>query len=166
MNIFLIILMVIGNFIFQSTILPSLRIFGVVPNTALIFVILFSLNKGKYYGGFVGMVIGLIQDIMFSTTIGVNAFIYFFIGYIIGTIENTLTKDNVITPVICSILGTIFYNFIYFFFMFFLSRRVPFLVLMKDVIIIEIIYNTIATIIIYKIIGKIFVEPSLKFGKR
>lgn len=166
MNIFLIILMVIGNFVFQSTILPSLRIFGVVPNTALIFVILFSLNRGKYYGGFVGMAIGFIQDIMFSTTIGVNAFIYFFIGYIIVTVENTLTRDTIISPVIFSILGTIFYNFIYFFFMFFLSRRVSFFLLMKDVMLIEIIYNTIATIIIYKIIGKIFVEPSLKFGKR
>lgn len=166
MNIFIIILMVIGNFIFQSTILPSLRIFGVVPNTALIFVILFSLNKGRYYGGFVGMAIGLIQDIMFSTTIGVNAFIYFFIGYIIGTAENILARDSIITPVICSILGTIFYNFVYFFFMFFLSRNVPFFELLKDVMLIEIIYNTIATIIIYKIIGKIFVEPSLRFGKR
>jgi len=165
-NIFLIILMVIGNFVFQSTILPSLTIFGVVPNTALIFVILFSLNKGKYYGGFVGMAIGLIQDIMFSTTLGVNAFIYFFIGYIIGTLENTVSRDSIIPPVIFSILGTIFYNFIYLFFMFFLSRRVHFFVLMKDVMIIEVIYNTIATLIIYKIIGKIFVEPSLKFGKR
>lgn len=166
MNVFLIILMVIGNFVFQSTILPSLAIFGVVPNTALIFVILFSLNKGKYYGGFVGMAIGFIQDIMFSTTMGVNAFIYFFIGYIIGTLENTVSRDSIIPPVIFSILGTIFYNFIYFFFMFFLSRRVHFFVHMKDVMIIEIIYNTIATLIIYKIIGKIFVEPSLKFGKR
>ncbi len=166
MNIFLIILMVIGNFIFQSTILPSLSIFGVVPNTALIFVIIFSLNKGKYYGGFVGMSIGLLQDVMFSTTIGVNAFIYFFIGYIIGSLEKLVTRDNIIFPTICSILGTIFYNFLYFFFMFFLSRRIPFLTLMKDVMLIEIFYNTILTIIIYKIISKIFVQPSLKFGKR
>lgn len=166
MNIFLVILMVILNFVFQSTILPSLSIFGVVPNTALIFVILFSLNKGKYYGGFLGLTIGLIQDIMFSTTVGVNAFIYFFIGYTIGSLEEVLSKDNIISPVIFSVLGTIFYNFLYFFFMFFLSRRVPFFSLMKNVLFVEIIYNTLATIIIYKIISKIFVEPSLKFGKR
>lgn len=166
MNIFILILMVLGNFILQSTILPSLSIFGVVPNTALIFVILIGLNKGKYYGGFTGIAIGLIQDIIFATTIGVNAFIYFFIGYTIGSFENTLARDNLITPVICSVLGTVFYNIMYSLFMFFLSREIPFIILMKNVLFVEIIYNIIATIIIYKIISRIFVEPSLKFGKR
>lgn len=166
MNIFIIILMVLGNFILQSTILPSFSILGVVPNTALIFVILISLNKGKYYGGFIGIAIGLMQDIIFATTIGVNAFIYFFIGYTIGSFENTLVRDNLMTPVICSFLGTVFYNVMYALFMFFLSREIPFIMLMKNVLFVEIIYNIIATIIIYKIISKIHVEPSLKFGKR
>lgn len=166
MNIFIIILMVLGNFIFQSTLLPSFSIFGVVPNTALIFVVLISLNKGKYYGGFTGIAIGILQDILFATSIGVNAFIYFFIGYTIGLLEDTLTRDNILTPVICSILGTVFYNIVYFLFMFFLSREIPFIELMKNILVVEIVYNIVVTIIIYKIMSKIFVEPSLSFGKR
>lgn len=166
MNTFLIIVMVLVNFILQTTILPSFSIFGVVPNTALILIIIISLNKGKYYGGFVGMAIGIIQDIIFASTIGINAFIYFFIGFIIGALENTMARDNIVIPVICAFLGTIFYNVMYFLFLFFLSREVPFALFMKDVLLIEIVYNSLLTIIIYKIIGKIFVEPTLTFGKR
>lgn len=166
MNIFLIIIMVIANFILQSTILPSFSILGVVPNTALIFIVIISLSKGKYYGGLVGLAIGLIQDVIFATTIGVSGFIYFFIGYIIGSLENIMARDNIIIPVICSSLGTIFYNIMYFFFMFFLSREIPFTVIIKDILLIEIAYNIVFTIIIYKVIGKMFNEPSLRFGKR
>lgn len=166
MNIFLIIIMVIANFILQSTILPSFSILGVVPNTALIFIVIISLSKGKYYGGLVGLAIGLIQDVIFAITIGVSGFIYFFIGYIIGSLENTMARDNIIIPVICSSLGTIFYNIMYFFFMFFLSREIPFTVIIKDILLIEIAYNIVFTIIIYKVIGKMFNEPSLRFGKR
>lgn len=166
MNIFLILSMVLINFIFQSTVLPYFSILGVVPNTALILVILISLDKGKYYGGFTGLLIGLTQDLIFATSIGVNAFIYFFIGYIIGSVEHILTRDNLISPVICSIIGTVFYNITYFFFMYFLSRDIPFISFMKDVLLYEILYNCLVAILVYKTLGRVFKEPSLKFGKR
>ncbi len=166
MNVLIIVIMVVFNFVLQSTILPSLSIFGVVPNTALIFIIFVSLNKGRYYGGFLGLAIGLIQDIIFGTTIGINGFIYFFIGFILGYLEEDVARDSIIMPAICSIFATIFYNFMYFLFMFFLSRGIPFGLIMKEILLVEIIYNTLLTIIVFKIMGKVFVEPSLRFGKR
>ena len=77
MKIFLIVLTVIINLIIQSTLIPYFEILGVVPNTALIIVVVLALAKGKYYGGVFGLIIGLLQDIIFSVTIGVNGFIFF-----------------------------------------------------------------------------------------
>ena len=141
MIILILALVIFMNLFLQSSILPYISIMGVVPNTALIIVISIALYKGRIFGGVTGLLIGLIQDIVFSPVIGINAFIYFFIGYSIGLIENKLTRDNIIIPLIFSIFGIIFYNFSYYVFMFFLSRDIPFLSFAKDVLLIEIIYT-------------------------
>lgn len=166
MTVLIMILIILLNFFLQSAILPYINILGVVPNTALLIVISIALFKGRYYGGFIGLTIGLLQDIVFSPTIGVNAFIYFFIGYLIGSVGNKLTKENIFIPILLSTLCIILYNFSYYVFMFFLSQNIPFLSFAKDVLIIEIIYSGILSIPIYKVFSKIFVVPKIRFGNR
>lgn len=166
MFMFILLLVVLLNFILQSTIFPYIGIFGVVPNTALLIVMSISIFKGRFKGGFTGLLIGIIQDVLFSPVIGINAFIYFFAGYVMGLAENKLIKDNIFIPLLFSILGTIYYNFIYYVFMFFLSQNIPFLSFAKDVLLIEIIYNSILSIPIYKIFSKIYVVPTIRFGSK
>lgn len=166
MIIFILAIVILLNFFLQSSIFPYIGVFGIVPNTALIIVISIALYKGRFYGGFVGLIIGMIQDIVFSPVIGVNAFIYFFAGYLVGLVENKLTKDNIFIPILFSILGTIYYNFSYYVFMFFLSRNIPFLSFAKDILVIETIYNCVLSIPIYKLFSKIFVVPKIRFGNR
>lgn len=166
MVILILSIVVILNLVLQSSILPYLSIFGVVPNTAILIIIAVSLHKGRYYGGFLGLIMGLLQDIIFSPVIGINAFIYFFAGYFVGMVENKLTKDNVIIPLLFSIIGIIYYNFSYYVFMFFLSKDIPFLTFAKDILLIEIIYSSIFSIPIYKMFSKVFVEPKIRFGSK
>lgn len=166
MKIFLIILTIIINLIIQSTILPYFEIFGVVPNTALIIVVVLALGKGKYYGGIFGLIIGLLQDVIFSVTIGVNGVIFFFIGYLIGFVEDTFARDNIANPIILTALATIFYNIIYSLFLFFLSINISYIIAVKSVFSIEVIYNSIVSIIIYKLFHSIFAEPKIRFRKR
>ncbi len=166
MFMFILLLVVLLNFILQSTIFPYIGIFGVVPNTALLIVMSISIFKGRFKGGFTGLLIGIIQDVLFSPVIGINAFIYFFAGYVMGLAENKLIKDNIFIPLLFSILGTIYYNFSYYVFMFFLSQNIPFLSFAKDVLLIEIIYNSILSIPIYKIFSKIYVVPTIRFGSK
>lgn len=166
LTILLILLTIICNLIIQSTILPYFEIFGIVPNTALVIVVVLALAKGRYYGGFFGILIGLLQDVIFSLTLGVNSFIYFFVGYFIGYIENTFARDNVINPIIFTGLSTIFYNGFYSLFMFFLSRNVTFIDAVKSIFSLEIVYNCIVSILVYKIFRVIFSEPKIRFNKR
>lgn len=166
MTILILIVVLMLNFFLQSAIIPYLSILGVVPNTALLIVIAISLLRGKYYGGFMGLFIGLLQDIVFSPVIGINAFIYFFAGYLIGLVENKLSRDNLFIPLIFSVVGTLYYNFSYYVFMFFLSRDIPFLSFTKNIMIVEIIYNAILSIPVYMIFSKIFIEPSIRFDRR
>lgn len=166
MVIFILALTVLLNFYLQSSILPYIGVLGVVPNTAILIIVAVSLLKGRFYGGFTGVAIGLVQDIVFSPVIGVNAFIYFFAGYAVGLVENKFTKDNVLIPLLFSIFGIVYYNFSYYVFMFFLSQDIPFLSFAKDMLLVEIIYSSILSIPVFKLFSKIFVAPTIRFGSK
>ena len=166
MSILILVVIILFNFLLQSTILPYMSIFGVVPNTALLIVMSTALLKGKYYGGFIGIIMGLLQDVVFSSVIGINSFIYFFLGYLIGMAENKLSRDNMFIPIIFSIMGTIYYNFTYYTFMFFLSKNIPFLSFSKYLMLIEILYNIVLAIPIYLVLSKVFVEPTIQFDRK
>jgi len=165
MAIILLFIIIIVNSIFQSTILPYFNFLGYLPNTSIVLIIGIALLRGKYYGGFFGLAVGLIQDILFSRVIGVNAFIYFILGYIVGYIKNTLNDENAFIPVVFSALGTVFYNLFYFILMYFLARDISISTGLYNIFSIEILYNSILGILIYKILSKIFVKPSLRFGR-
>ncbi len=160
------IIIILTNIIFQSSILPYFTLFGFTPNTGLILVIIIALRQGKYYGGFFGLGLGLVQDILFGHAIGVNALVFFIMGYVIGMIQDVLDIENIVIPIFSSIVGTIFYNFSFYIIMFFLSKDIPTEIMMKNVFSIEILYNAITAALIYKLFSKIFVVPSLRFGKR
>lgn len=166
MNILIIFLIIIINFIFQSTVLPYFSIFGVLPNTSLIIIVVISLLKGRKTGSVVGLLTGLLQDIIFSPVIGVNAFIYFFIGYLVGMAENKLSKDNLLIPFIMTIGATIGYHLFYYLFMFFLGHSINFSIFFRSIVIFEIFYNSLLSILFYKWFSKVFVVPAIRFGRK
>lgn len=159
-------LIILINIIFQSSILPYFTMLKYFPNTGLVLIILVALRKGKYYGAFFGLALGLIQDILFGQVIGVNALIYFLLGYIVGLIQRVVVVENIFIPILSSILATIYYNFSFYIMMFFLSRNIPRAIMIKNVFSIEILYNAIIASLLYKLFTKIFIIPSLSFGKR
>lgn len=166
MTITTLFLMILINVVFQNSILPYFSLFGHTPNTGLVLIIIVALRQGKYYGGFFGLALGLVQDILFGQVLGINSLIFFIFGYTIGLIQDGLDIDNIIIPILTSALGTVFYNFSFYIIIFFLSRNIPIEVMIKNVISIEILYNAILAALIYKLFSKIFIIPSLRFGKR
>ncbi|MGF7056498.1 rod shape-determining protein MreD [Brassicibacter mesophilus] len=166
MRYFIIVVTVILNFLFQSTIFQYFGILGVVPNTSLILIISFALLSGKRTGATLGIFIGLLQDIFFCDVIGVNTLIYFIIGYLVGLTDQKVFKENIFLPFVFTGLSTVFYHIMYFFFMYFLSINVQFMKLMNNIVFVEIIYNSIISVFIYKQILKIYAEPRMSFRKR
>lgn len=164
-TIFLIILFIIINFILNITILPYFEIMGVVPNISIAVVVVIALLNGRYYGGFFGIFIGILHDIFFASHIGVNPFIYFFIGYLIGYMYDIFTRDNILNPIIFTGLATIFYNLTYFVFLYFLNIEFTSSYLFQRVISIELIYNSLISIVIYKKFKKIFDQPRLRYSR-
>jgi len=78
--------------------------------------------------------------------------------------ETKIYKDSLIAPFIFISLGTVIYHLLYFIIMYFLSMNSYFYDLIRNVIIIEIIYNVILSIPLYKWLLKKFTVSSIKFG--
>ncbi len=166
MNILVVILTIVINLILETTIIPYFDIFKVVPNTGLVIVVVLAILNGKTAGSIIGLIIGLLQDIMFSPVIGINSFIYFFIGYFVGIAETKLSKDNLLLPIIMTILSTFGYHLTYYIFMFFFRYDISLSKLLKEVVLIEIIYNSLISIPVFKLLSKLFVAPKIRFGKK
>ncbi len=166
MNIYLILLIMIGNIILESTIVNRFAIFSVVPNITLVLIIIIALSRGRKLGSFVGLISGLIIDILFSPAIGINGLLYFFLGYIVGLLDTKISKDNILIPLLLSLSGTFLYNLFYLLFMFFLGYNINFNLLFNYKLIIEIIYNSILMVPLFKILSKRFIIKGMSFSKR
>lgn len=166
MKSFYIPIIVIVNFLFQTTLLQYIAIGGVVPNTTLIILVTIALLKGKKTGAILGISMGLLQDIVISEVIGINALIYFFIGYLVGIVDNKVFKDNLWIAVVFTGLSTIFFHALHYVLMYFMSIEVSFGVMFRNMVWIEFLYNTIFSVLIFKGITKLFKGPRLSFRRR
>ena len=154
------------NFIFQSTLFQHFRVFDVLPNTTLILIVVFSILWGKNKGAVIGLIAGLVQDIVLGSTVGANALIYMLIGISIGRLENSIFKDNSLTPLFFTTLSTIAYHLLFYFIMYITNTQFNFFQLLKQIIVVETIYNAIISIFIYKLIYHLFRHPNLRLRVR
>lgn len=165
MRFFYIPIIVIINFLLQTTLFNFLRIGGVAPNTALIIIVTIALLKGKKTGAILGLSVGLLQDLMFNDVIGVYTLIYFLIGYGVGLVDNKVYKENSFIALIFTGGATILFYLLFNFLMYFLAVDVSFKAMFKNIIFIELIYNLVLSIPIYKIVTRLFRSPRLSFRK-
>lgn len=165
MKIYLIGLIGVLNFIFENTIFSRLEILGIVPNLSLIYIVLVALIRGRKLGSLLGLFLGLLRDILFSPALGPNALVYFFIGYIVGMLETKLSKDNIIVPLFLVGVSTVFYNIFYALIMFFLKQNISVHYIIKNIILVEMLYNMVLTIPLYKILLKPLTIKGIRFGK-
>ncbi len=163
MKILIIGLLVIINLIFSSSIAPYISIMEIVPNTSILILVSVSLIERKINGGILGLFIGLLQDIIFGSTIGINALVYFIIGYILTNSNIRISRDNLTTPLLFSIGMIILYNLLYFIILYFTGVEVSIIHYVRKKLVVELIYSAILMIPIYKGISKIFISPMIKF---
>ncbi len=138
------------SFILQTTVFHFFDFFGIVPNTTLILIIIFSFLYKEYFGIVYGVIFGLIQDIFFGQIIGVAAFIYFTTGIIIYEIKRYIYKDTLFSPVIITFFGVTYYHLIYWLFMRLFNTNYNFLYVFKTIYFGELFYDMIIAVILYK----------------
>ncbi len=99
--------------ILQTTILPFLRIGGVMPDLLLVLVIFTALFYGSLAGGVVGFVVGLTQDLIGGPDLGLGVLSIFLAGYLMGHLGRRVNKDHLLAIFFLVLVGSFLASAVY-----------------------------------------------------
>ena len=138
----------------QTNFFTWFTIGGIMPNLFIILVLFIGLFVGKKVGFILGIVFGTILDLLLGQAVGISAFLLAIIGLVAEYLDKSFSKDSRIMLMMIVIAGTSFFEIGYYIFKILkYSTALEFLAFIK-ILIIEIIFNLILTIILYPLIQK------------
>lgn len=155
MRIIIVSIILIVNLILQSTYFEYIQIFGIKPNTAIIIIVSFAMMRGSFEGAIIGFCSGLLQDILFSSSIGTNAILGLYIGYFCGKVNKDFFSENYFLELFLCIASVFCYECIIYIFGFLVRGRTNFIYFFYRIILPEVIYTSVISLVIYKLIYKI-----------
>jgi len=142
-------------FTFQATMGDFIKVLGIKPDLILVLTCMAGLLKGKNGGGFAGIFVGLFQDILYGSFIGLNALAKSVTGYVVGIGAWSLYKGNLIIPFFVVFLGSIFHEIVVFCVLFALSMNPPFIPSLINTILPFAFYNGLIAVVLFKPVKKL-----------
>lgn len=142
-------------FLLQSTLFQALSFASIAPNLLIVVVSSFGFMRGRKEGMWIGFFSGLLLDIFFGSVIGFYALIYMYIGYINGFFRKIFFPEDIKLPLILISASDFGYNLLVYLFLFFLRGKFRFGYYLIHIVIPELVYTILVTIILYLIILKI-----------
>ena len=165
-NIALVLLIFVCYFL-QSNFFSWFTIAGVSPNLFVIFIVFVGLFGNKFMGVTYGLFLGFFLDYLFRSKVGISAIGLALIGILAKVFDKNFSKDSRMTIMLMVAGITASYEIIIYFLNYFiLNGNLEILEFLK-ILLIEIIYNIIITIIIYPLIKKFgyYIENEYKGNK-
>lgn len=151
-------------FLLQCTVFRSLAFGGIVPNLLIVLTASFGFMRGEKTGLIIGFFCGLLVDIFFASVIGFYALLYMYIGYMNGKFCTIFYPQDIKLP-IALILGSDFsYGIICYVFMFLLRGRFDFVYYLVHIILPEIVYTIVVTLLLYPLI--LWINTCLERGEQ
>lgn len=139
-------------FLLESTVFQGLALGSVTPNLLIVVTSSFGFMRGKKEGMMVGFLSGLLVDIMFNDLIGFYALIYMVLGYLNGFFRKIFYDDDIKLPLILIAASDFVYGNVVCIFMFVMRSKFHYLYYLKNIIIPELIYTILVTIVLYQVI--------------
>jgi rod shape-determining protein MreD len=92
----------------QTTLVPHLRIFGVVPDLGLVAAVALALRYGPELGATFGFAAGLATDAFLQTPLGLSALAIGLTAYLVGVVKNAFAHPAWWTiPAVAALAGVV-----------------------------------------------------------
>lgn len=141
-------------YIIQTNFFNWFNIAGIKPNIYVILILFLGLFAGKKIGITYGIAFGIILDLLTSKNIGITSIMLGTIGFLGGYFDKNFSKENRITIMSMVIGSTIIFELgTYLINSIILIYDIEIVSFIK-ILLIEILYNTLITIVIYPILQK------------
>ena len=149
------IIIILLAFLLQTTIFHKLALANVVPNLLLILTVCYSYMRGRTSGELIGLLCGILLDMMYGRVIGLYAFIFMTIGFLCGYCQKIYFTDNYILPCVLVGLSDLLYGFYYFITEFLVRGRLHFAFYFSHIILPELIYTLVVSVVIFHILNRL-----------
>lgn len=150
--------MMIILYLIQTTIFNKITVAGIKPNVVIILVVLIGYKYGKILGMLMGFFMGLFLDLTESDYIGYYSLIYLIIGYLVGFSNKLYTNDSTLIPLGLVGASDFMLNFLIFITGFLLRNRLDLPYYMMRIILPEVVYTIIVSVLLYRIMDYIYVK--------
>ena len=144
-------LMILACFLVQTTLWNLFPLGNVTPNLLLILTVSMGLMRGRHTGMWVGFISGLIIDMFYGTLFGFNALVYMYIGYINGRFYKVFFDEDIKIPMVMVAVSGFAYNMVFYVIQFLFRQRYAFSAYLTHIILPEILYTVLCTLILYKL---------------
>lgn len=139
----------------QANLFTWFTIGGVRPNLFIILLLFIGLFVGKKIGFILGILFGIYIDFLTGMSVGSTAILLGIIGLVAEYLDKSFSKDSRITIIMMVSVATIIYEFVYYIFKVFRWGIRFEIVSFLKILLLEVLFNIILTIILYPIIQKV-----------
>ena len=151
-----IVIIIILCYLLQSTLFQALSFAGISPNLLIITASAFGFMRGQKEGLFTGLFCGFIMDIFSGSTIfGFYSLLYMYVGFLNGYFRKLFYPEDIKLPMILIAGSDLLYNLAVYFFLFLFRSKFNFGFYFMNIILPELVYTMVATIVLYMILLKI-----------
>ena len=145
-------LLVISCFVLQSTVFKSIAFGGIIPNLMIVLTASFGFMRGEKAGILFGFFCGLLADIFFGSVIGLYAMIYMYIGYANGKFNMIFYPEDIKLPLALIFVSDMAYGLLSYIILFLMRGRFHFTYYLIHIILPEMVYTIVVTLIFYPFI--------------
>lgn len=157
---------VILNFILQTSLYHFISFFGVIPNISLALVVVFALYSDSITGAIIGIITGLLYDIMMIDVFGIYTLLFFLVGSIAGLINEDVNKENAFSFFWITLIAAVVWHLLMYIILFFLGLEYKEITLIMGNIIFEIIIDAALAAVLSKFMLYIFDKFNIKLLSR
>ncbi len=160
------IVIVILNFILQTSLYHFIGCFGIIPNVSLALVVVFALYSDSITGAFLGIITGLLYDIMMIDVFGIYTLLFFLVGSIVGLINEDVNKENAFSFFWITLISAVVWHLLMYIILFFLGLEYKEITLITGNIIFEIIVDAALAAALSKFMLYLFNKFNIKLLSR
>lgn len=140
------------SFLLQSTLFVKLKFAAVSPNLMLVVTSSFGFMRGRKSGIAVGAISGLLVDIFWGQLLGFHTLLYTVIGYLNGSFERLFYDEDIKLPIVLISASEFLYGICIYVFVYMLQGDFAFGTYLFSIIIPELVYTILVTLILYQVI--------------
>ena len=144
--------LIIVCFLLETTVFQKLAFASIIPNLLIIVTSAFGFMRGQKEGMNIGFFCGLLKDILGGDLLVFYALIYMLIGYGNGFFKRVFYDEDIKLPLVLIAGSEFVYGMVIYVLLFLLKSDFHFLYYLGHVIMPELVYTILVTLVLYQII--------------